>query len=281
MEYGQSGTCVIYINAAGCTGHSFVASSALTLQQKLKLQVMKLKTLILSLLLGTGLYAQDSCFQYNAGGFGHFYTGPAFLQMGNLREYLERPDVMNVNLPVRPGTISGGEGAALLGRFILGGGGFGQTIFRETTDSARVNVYMGGGYFKFGYVCMFRSGNFGYAYGGIGWGGVNVHVENLTDETQINFNHQSPLSPGFKGDYSLSTNFYDIGFSYKKIFMSGDNADGDGGFMVGLDLGCMFALPSGDWESDKDTVVSGPPVTPGFFNPYLRVTIGGGGFGVK
>ncbi len=217
---------------------------------------------------------------YNAGGFGHFYTGPGFFQVGEVATYLEKPTVLNEALPVRVGTMAGGEGMALLGNFLIGGGGFGQNVVRHTTDSARVDLSAGAGYFKFGYVCWYKNSGFGYVYGGIGWGGLNVRLENLTDETPIAFNRRNPLQPGFKADYSLAYNLYDLGVSYKKLFIQGTE-DEAGGFMLGFDIGCMVAVPTSDWDGSKNEVISGPPVPAAFLNPYLRITIGGGGFGVK
>jgi hypothetical protein len=175
----------------------------------------------------------------------------------------------------------GGEGAGLLGRFIIGGGGFGQNVARQTTDSFRANLSYGAGYFKFGYILIYTDNNFGYVYGGIGGGGLNVRLENLSDEAQMRFNHRAPLKPGFKADYTLPTTFYDLGFSYKRMFMSARASGGEGGFMLGLDLGCSIAVPTDGWQGTKDEVVSGPTNPGAFLNPYLRLTIGGGGFGLK
>lgn len=227
------------------------------------------------------MQAQDNestCFPYNAGGFGHFFTGPAYFHTGKLGDYLEKPDVLNANLPVRPGNMSGGEGVSMLGRFLIGGGGFGETTDRITTDSARANFSFGAGYFKFGYILKYKNGNFCYGYGGIGWGGVNVHIENLSDENEIRFNHRAPIQPGHKADYTLPCTFYDLGISYKKMFMSSDGKEGQGGFMLGVDLGCSLALSMNDWQGKNEEVVTGPPAQAGMLNPYVRVTIGGGGF---
>lgn len=229
----------------------------------------------------TRMNAQETTdFPYNAGGFGHFYTGPSFYQVGELRGYLESASVLNTTIPKRAGTIAGGEGFALLGRFLIGGGGFGEGVQRHTTDSARLDISFGGGYFKFGYVFCYKNYNFCYAYSGIGWGGLNVHLENLSNENSIVFNRRVPLGPGFKRDYSLAFNFYEFGVSGKHLFVSTDQ-EGDGGFMLGLDLGCNIMLPTGDWLADEDEVVSGPPVPRASLNPYLRLTIGGGGFNFK
>lgn len=229
---------------------------------------------------GLQLHAQDSLFPYTAGGFGHFFIGPGFFSSQKITDYLGKSDVLHTNIPFRPGNISGGEGFGLLGRFIVGGGGFGNNLMRTSTDSARLDVGFGGGYFKFGYVFHYTRGNFTYLYGGVGWGAMNVRIENLASETDIRFNHQHPIAPGQKGDYTLGLTWYDVGVSYKRLFSAAREPEGDGGFMAGIDLGCLIAVPNSDWENDNTTeVVSGPPVPAGMLSPYIRLTIGGGGFG--
>lgn len=239
---------------------------------------MKTYFFILAFLVGTLSKAQDSCIAYNVGGFGHFYTGPSYLQQSDLHEYLESGPVLGTNLPFRSGNMSGGEGACVLGRFIIGGGGFGQSLIRKTTDSARATVSFGGGYFKFGYIFHFHKENLLYGYAGTGWGGLNVHIENLSSESYIKFNHLDPISPGSKGDYEMSYNFYDFGVSWKHLFATESDGSGAGGVMLGFDAGLMVGFSNSDWQTSNDRVVSGPPVPGAFMNPYVRLTIGGGGF---
>ena len=47
--------------------------------------------------------------------------------------------------------------------------------------------------------------------------------------------------------------------------------------MFGLDLGATIALPVDTWRDDVGTV-TGIPSPGSFVSPYLRLTIGGGGF---
>jgi hypothetical protein len=243
-----------------------------------------MKNLLFILLLcaaGFTSQAQPVKFPYNAGGFGHFYMGPGFFQPGNLASYLEKPDVLNTNITARVGSMAGGEGAGLFGRAIIGGGGFGQNIMRITTDSLRADINYGAGYFRFGYMLKYQNSGFCFAYGGIGWGGLNMTIENHSGENDIDFNHRTPLKPGKKATYTLPTTYYDLGLSYKRIMSSNRSSGGEGGFMLGLDLGCSLITPSFDWQGQDEELVSGPPVPTLFVNPYLRVTIGGGGFGFK
>ena len=69
----------------------------------------------------------------------------------------------------------------------------------------RVDLSAGAGYFKFGYVCWYKNSGFGYVYGGIGWGGLNVRLENLTDETPIAFNRRNPLPSRFATKISMAS----------------------------------------------------------------------------
>lgn len=229
-----------------------------------------------AILLAVSLPAQEKASKYVTGGFGHFYQGPCYYAPSALLDYLGKTEVMNTTLQHRMGTMAGGEGAALLGDFMIGGGGFAETALRTITDSARTQLYVNGGYFRFGYVFANCNSNLAYAYGGIGWGSLSVHFDNFTKESGIAFDKNHALTPGRREDYRLDMNFYDFGLSFKHVFDKRENAHG--GFMVGLDLGTFITQATSEWSNEADDLVFGPPVPRMAFNPYLRITIGGGGF---
>lgn len=222
------------------------------------------------------LNAQQSCSSFSSGGFGHFIHGPAFYYPKSLINYLEGPTVLNTSIPRRVGTISGGEGMAMLGNFLIGGGGFSQASLRHISDSSRIAISLVGGYFKFGYSFCHCNKNLVYAYGGIGWGALNIHIENFAEGRAIVFNNREPLAGGEKQDYDLTLNYYDLGLSFKRVVS--EKPDQVGGFMVGIDFGTYITQSTSEWAADKEGVVFGPPVPRMNLNPYLRITIGGGGF---
>lgn len=228
------------------------------------------------------------------GGFGHFFIGPAFIQSKKVNDYLKRSDVMGSSYsPATFGYTIGGEGAAILNRFIIGGGGFGVVTPSISTDSSRAQAAMGGGYFKVGYIFHQKPNTFMYGYASFGGSGYSLQLSNLGDSTPINFNRKYPTLPGKKDYFSFGGFLFDFGVSLKTIAVGNVSKDAKkkGGFMIGVDLGCAVTLPISDWESGNNNnnnnnnnntnnrvVVTGPSTPSAMFSPYFRLTIGGGGF---
>lgn len=251
--------------------------------------------LLLTLLLGSmhTLTAQETSDEKITGGFGHFFIGPGFIQAKKINDYLKKPDVLGSSYS--PSTMAysiGGEGGAVLNRFIIGGGGFGMFSPSYSTDSARTMTGMGGGYFKIGYIFYQRTNTFMYGYASFGGSGYSLQITNIGDSAPVNFNRKYPLQPGKKETYSFGGLLFDLGVSVKTITISEKSTDSRkwGGFMLGVDLGCFVTMPISDWNTsgngnnngnnnnDVNHAVVGPPSPTSIFSPYIRLTLGGGGF---
>lgn len=239
---------------------------------------MKTNITIAALLLSLLCNAQDSSCSYTSGGFGHFFQGPSYFMPNKLVDYLESPAVLNAPISLRMGTTSGGEGAALLGSFLVGGGGFVQNSARHLTDSTRMQLSIGGGYFKFGYALVRCNHNLVYVYSGLGWGAMELRLENFSKDSGIRFDDDAAIAPGYRRQYELNLNYYDIGLSFKRIATSRKKTYG--GFMFGIDLGAFITQSTSEWYTSNDEIISGPPEPRMGLNPYVRITIGGGGFSV-
>lgn len=237
---------------------------------------MKTNLTIATLLLSLFVNAQEPSCSYTSGGFGHFFQGPSYYMPGSLVNYLESPEVLNAPISARAGTTSGGEGAALLNNFLVGGGGFAETSSRHLTDSTRMQLSIGGGYFKFGYALVSCNHNLVYVYSGLGWGAMELRLENFSKDSGIRFDDDAPIAPGFRRQYQLNLNYYDLGISFKRIATSRRKTYG--GFMFGIDMGAFITQSTSEWYTTSDEIISGPPEPRMGFNPYLRITIGGGGF---
>lgn len=211
---------------------------------------------------------------YRAGGFGHFFHGPAYFNSSSLNGFIEPQGTMR-----HLTTSVGGEGAAVRKRLMIGGGGFGMMIQKTMTDSVAVEGGMGAGYVKAGYQMIQARNAFAYVYGAVGGGALSVNVRNNSvHEAAASESTTTVVLPGDQARYDLGLALIDAGAGVKIIFPDGDlKAITFGGLCVGLDGGCLFGLPLTQWRQSNNPIpgANAPGVTP---IPYLRFTIGGCGF---
>lgn len=107
---------------------------------------------------------------------------------------------------------------------------------------------------------------------------MNIEVHNLKTEGDVHFNQRNPVPAGRVRNYALAGFTLSPGFSWKFMASPREAETRDiGGLMVGVDAGCMVFFPLDDWRF-KEEVVVGPPVPNAILNPYIRLTLGGGGF---
>ena len=105
-----------------------------------------------------------------------------------------------------------------------------------------------------------------------------VGIENTSDQTPIYFSSNDPVLPRGDEDYFRGYLLYDLAVNNKFIATKINQSSRKfGGLMFGLDLGATIALPVDTWRDDVGTV-TGIPSPGSFVSPYLRLTIGGGGF---
>ena len=214
-----------------------------------------------------------------SGGFGHFFTGPAWIQPQDLVDHLQSPEVFGSSFNWDNLAITTGfEGMAELHNLLVGGGGFGLLVQNMTADSGTVRFGFAGGYAKVGYVLTQNPRYFLSFTAGFGGGAMYVGIENLSEETPVYFSSQIPVFPGGDKDYFRGILLYDLALNNKLIatYIS-PNARKFGGFMLGLDLGATIGIPIDTWRDDSGSV-SGIPSPGTVISPYLRLTMGGGGF---
>lgn len=214
-----------------------------------------------------------------SGGFGHFFVGPAFFQLGDLQPYLEGAAILGTPFSRQMGTIIGGEGTSLMGRFLIGGGGYGTAYQPVSSSDARVSMGMGAGYLKVGYLLFSRPNHLLYVSTGLGGAGMGIDINNLDVESGIPFNEQAPLAKGQQESYGLGGFLFDPSVGYKLLVGYPDEGEtGIGGLMIGFDAGLNMMMPVAEWDANG-AIVTGPPVPGMIMAPYVRITIGGGGFG--
>lgn len=214
-----------------------------------------------------------------SGGYGHFFTGVAWMTPSDLVNHLQSPEVFGSSFNWENVAINTGfEGFAEIHRLLVGGGGFGQTTQNMEADSGVLRFAYGGGYAKVGYVVFQEPRYFASVMAGFGGGVMYVGVENTSEETPIYFSSNQPVFPRGDQDYFHAYLLYDFAINNKFIATKiNQQSRKFGGLMFGLDLGATVGIPVDTWRDDFGAV-SGIPSPGTVFSPYLRLTIGGGGF---
>jgi len=203
------------------------------------------------------------------GGLGGGDFGAQWLDVKELNTQLKAvgfPELKDVSL------VNGGGGYGVIGRFIIGGEGYGL-INSEKSGENMVELSIGYGTFNLGYLILSNQAFRMYALGGIGGGETSLKIFKDPDSTDfesifVDFNEntiytQFPVfKVGINADYILS-------FS---------NNDAAGGLAIGLAAGYIYA-PMGwvsDWKLSDRTITEVPNFGP--TGPYITFRIGGGGF---
>ena len=235
---------------------------------------------VLIIFICLGFYASTSAQQIERGGFGYFMSGPAFVLSSKVDNYLSTEDVLGPSY--KAPTISvgaGGEGFAILGRVIIGGGGFGLSQFVQHCDSASLTQSGGWGYFKTGYIVWSKKYSFMSANIGVGGFGYNYEIRNDIAKNGIYFNKEFPILIGEQRKYSYGGTCFDFSYGIKTLVINKEK-DRDGGFLFVFDAGVLLSIATGDWQGDDEKIM-GPP-SPGISStPYIRILIGGGGVNVS
>jgi len=204
-------------------------------------------------------------------------TGPSWVFSQKVNDYLSEPYIMGASYsPTNLGIQAGGEGFAMIHRVLIGGGGYGISQFTQSADSASLVQGSGGGYFKVGYVFWSKQKTFMTTNLGIGGFGSSYEITNQKSKNGIYFNEEFPIRTGETKTYSYAGSLFDFTYGIKTL-ITGKNMNSHGGFMLGFDAGCLLNVATGSWSGDEDNII-GPP-SPGVTTiPYIRLTIGGGGF---
>jgi len=234
-------------------------------------------SLSLLLSLSLSLFSQSALYH---GGYGHFGVGPGWYHDDEFTKYLQQPSVLGPTFDWNSlGYSAGGEGYAEIRGLLLGGGFYGLALPSMSTDSASIWSAMGSGYFKTGYLFFQNGRQFAGVMGGFGGGALTVDIKNNSYETNIAFDPRDPIRPGEDIVYYQAYALFDFNLTYKVVASkpSAENQGRYGGFMFGIDVGSTFGIRMDEWRTEGESTsnISSPD---NYFSPYIRITIGGGGF---
>lgn len=205
-------------------------------------------------------------------------AGRGFFQAGAIRLSIDElnADLTGSGLPGLSGDFYtlGGGGYGSRGRLLIGGEGHALLVGQETTTdgSRQISASGGLGLFRIGYLALSRRGLDVYPLLGIGGGGLNLKIIErsapIFDDVLSDPDRSSSLSTGM---FLLDAG---LGLNYR---LPGRRTDrGQGGFLIGVQLGYSFAPGRTSWMLDDINNVAGGPAFQ-IEGGYLRISIGGWG----
>jgi hypothetical protein len=214
------------------------------------------------------------------GGFGHGYIGTALNISPDIQRDLRSSSLLGSELQLnRPGVFGGGGGYGVFGnRLLLGGSGLGFKV-SDATSRGEATLSIGGGFVNVGYLVTIKDNMFSFPYIGVGANGMTLKVKNRSNET-FAFGDRDVVSGDFIELTSGGMSF-EAGYAFKVLTFSLREEGSHGGLMVGVQAGTYIFTGLQDWnEATTGDIV--PSFSKAYsFSPYLRLTIGGGGFTVN
>ncbi|MGC1240888.1 MAG: hypothetical protein WA874_04825 [Chryseosolibacter sp.] len=212
------------------------------------------------------------------GGFGHGYFGPVLNVFQNLQNDLRTPSSLGKKLETtRLETLGGGGGYGLFSNgVLLGGSGMGYTV-TDATERGQVNLAMGAAYLNVGYLVTKKRNVLGFPYIGVGGYEMKLRVKNSAEGESFAVGDQDVPFDEYLYLHNQGMTF-EAGYSLQILTFSLPDNGSKGGLIVGLQAGTYLFVSTEDWhnESTDDVLLSFSD--PFGFAPYVRLTIGGGGF---
>ena len=225
--------------------------------------------------------AQQLWAQSIRGGFGHGAFGPAYILAPSVVNDLKDPSLLGNEFQLNGlSMLSGGGGYGLLNnKILIGGSGFGYKI-SDATSRGQATFSSGGGFVNLGYLMVARKTMIAFPYIGLGASGMSLKLKNSTSDESFNLGNMT-IAPGQSSTFNCESVGFEIGYAIKLLTFSIYEPGHHGGFMVGLQAGSYFFSGVDNWyEKETDDVVASFSRVRAF-SPYLRITIGGGGFNVN
>jgi hypothetical protein len=159
------------------------------------------------------------------------------------------------------GLIIGGEGHAVLGE-------------EATSGNYKNSVNIGYGFFNLGYIVYSIQELRFYPLFGIGAGGMTFKI--AEDVTSLTLDDVLE-NPRRKAEISTGGFLLNLAVGMDYLLKFGEDEKGKAGMVLGLRAGYTFSPFKGDWTMDELKISGAPKL--GITGPYIRLMIGGGGFG--
>ncbi|NPA80026.1 MAG: hypothetical protein GXO29_03120 [Thermotogae bacterium] len=191
------------------------------------------------------------------GGFGYWMGGYARLPLGELRTLLQEA---GYPVPDEASYLSGGEGYAVMGRALIGGGGFGLQAFASTSADYNTFAEVDGGYFSLGYALLHRANYMLYPSLGVGGGNLKIKVKGTKSGNLADVLKDPPLY----AEISVGGPLIKGGLTFVYRYLS---------LIVGFSLGAAYLKPV-SWKLN-DNPITGYP-SDDYLLLWAGFTVGGG-----
>lgn len=236
------------------------------------------KNILISLIMVMVSY---SLAQQLRGGFGHAFVGTAFNVSPGIQNDLGSSSLLGNDLQLNHfARVAGGGGYGLIGgKVLLGGSGYGYQV-ADATNRGQATLSVGGGFVNVGYLIVQRDNLLAFPYFGMGGNGMRLKIKNGTSDNVFDLGNKT-INPGRYLNLNSAGLSFEIGYSMQFLTFSLAEDGGHGGLMIGLQAGAYIFSGLEDWhEQNSDDLVASLSATSAF-SPYVRLTIGGGGFSVR
>jgi hypothetical protein len=213
--------------------------------------------------------ANSSNAQYVKGGGGAFSIGMQTLQVDGLELF----DPNSATLSSTNFSL-GGYGYWQFNSWLFGFKGAG--VYGSKVATTDYEYSLVGGYFMldFGYKVINKNSLFVYPFIGVGRGGV---AHNINSKATIDFSDPVNDKPAINsGVYNWSNVVFDIGVRIEKLFGIREEEKGNGGGLIGVEIGYMLSPSNTKWRTNTNAVIIGAPEY-SMNGVYARIVIGGFG----
>ncbi len=206
------------------------------------------------------------------GGRGFFSMGTGMLKTDDLDGTLQAAGYPVFNEGYY---LIGGEGYLMINRWVIGGEGHG-IIGDEISEGIITGSLSGGqGFLTVGHT-VFSNNRFKiYPKGGVGLGGLSMQ---LTGDLPPALSDMLD-DPAEDTELSKSHALMKLGMNFAFLINLSSGEFGAGGFAIGLEAGYQFTFNESDWQIEEIDIQNGPDLN--MTGPYIKLKIGGGGFGYR
>jgi hypothetical protein len=211
----------------------------------------------------------DSSRRKMMGGAGYFSIGLHSAELMDLNANLEQEGFASFKANL---LHYGGGGYGIIKNWIIGGEGH-YYRNQEVVDSNRTSSLQGSnGMFKLGYVVLSKKGFYLYPVLGVGGG---IYDLKLKQQDSLPTFPDIAANPG--RSTHLTANGLVLDGALGMSFTPKGGVTGSGGPTLGLRIGYQLSPSDFKWKMDGDELSGGPTLN--MDGMYVRLTIGGGGFG--